>query len=72
MWCRDLGHAGEWESAVPGLWIPSPECSCGPINHVVAWRERSICELVAQLVEQRPFKAWVLGSSPSELTTQKK
>jgi hypothetical protein len=27
-------------------------------------------ELVAQLVEQRPFKAWVLGSSPSELTTQ--
>ena len=27
-------------------------------------------ELVAQLVEQRPFKAWVLGSNPSELTTQ--
>jgi hypothetical protein len=27
------------------------------------------CELVAQLVEQRPFKAWVLGSNPSELTT---
>jgi hypothetical protein len=26
-------------------------------------------ELVAQMVEQRPFKAWVLGSSPSELTT---
>jgi hypothetical protein len=26
-------------------------------------------ELVAQLVEQRPFKAWVLGSIPSELTT---
>ena len=26
-------------------------------------------ELVAQLVEQRPFKAWVLGSNPSELTT---
>ena len=25
-------------------------------------------ELVAQLVEQRPFKAWVLGSIPSELT----
>ena len=25
-------------------------------------------ELVAQLVEQRPFKAWVLGSNPSELT----
>ena len=29
-------------------------------------------ELVAQLVEQRPFKAWVLGSSPSELTIQNK
>ena len=27
-------------------------------------------ELVAQLVEQRPFKAWVLGSIPSELTTR--
>ena len=25
-------------------------------------------ELVAQVVEQRPFKAWVLGSNPSELT----
>ena len=25
-------------------------------------------EPVAQLVEQRPFKAWVLGSSPSGLT----
>ena len=27
-------------------------------------------ELVAQLVEQRPFKAWVVGSIPTELTTQ--
>jgi hypothetical protein len=26
-------------------------------------------ELVAQLVEQRTFNAWVLGSIPSELTT---
>ena len=25
-------------------------------------------DLVAQLVEQRPFKAWVLGSSPSGIT----
>lgn len=24
---------------------------------------------VAQLVEQRPFKAWVLGSSPSGITS---
>jgi hypothetical protein len=29
-------------------------------------------ELVAQLVEQRPFKAWVLGSNPSGLTTKNK
>src|SRR5688572_14348355 len=28
-------------------------------------------EPVAQLVEQRPFKAWVLGSSPSRLTRPK-
>ncbi len=28
-------------------------------------------ELVAQLVEQRTFNAWVLGSSPSELTTSR-
>ena len=28
-------------------------------------------ELVAQLVEQRPFKAWVLGSNPSGLTTHR-
>src|ERR1700734_526426 len=28
-------------------------------------------EPVAQLVEQRPFKAWVLGSSPSGLTIHK-
>jgi hypothetical protein len=27
-----------------------------------------LCGRVAQLVEQRPFKAWVLGSSPSALT----
>src|SRR6185437_16937420 len=31
-----------------------------------------LSELVAQLVEQRPFKAWVLGSNPSGLTTHKK
>jgi hypothetical protein len=29
----------------------------------------ALYELVAQLVEHRPFKALVLGSSPSELTT---
>jgi hypothetical protein len=28
------------------------------------------CGCVAQLVEQCPFKAWVLGSSPSALTTK--
>ena len=35
---------------------------CGSLDKAV------LNELVAQLVEQRPFKAWVLGSSPSELT----
>ena len=30
---------------------------------------RSVGEPVAQLVEQRPFKPWVLGSNPSRLTT---
>ena len=33
-------------------------------------KRAALSELVAQLVEQRPFKAWVLGSIPSELTTQ--
>ena len=32
------------------------------------FEEAAFYEFVAQLVEQRPFKAWVLGSSPSELT----
>ena len=35
----------------------------------VSFERAALNELVAQLVEQRPFKAWVLGSSPSELTT---
>ena len=35
-------------------------------------KEAALIELVAQLVEQRPFKAWVLGSIPSELTTHNK
>ena len=28
----------------------------------------SFYDLLAQLVEQRPFKAWVLGSSPRGIT----
>src|SRR5437016_11668001 len=28
-----------------------------------------VCGRVAQLVEQRPFKAWVAGSNPAALTT---
>jgi hypothetical protein len=35
---------------------------CGTLNRA------ALNELVAQSVEQRPFKAWVLGSNPSELT----
>ena len=27
-----------------------------------------VCGRVAQLVEQRPFKAWVAGSNPAALT----
>lgn len=38
--------------------IPSPKCA-----NLVVWFES-----VAQLVEHRPFKALVLGSSPSALT----
>jgi hypothetical protein len=38
--------------------IPSSECA-----NLVVWSES-----VAQLVEHRPFKALVLGSSPSALT----
>ena len=36
---------------------------------VVAWKERSQSEPVAQLVEQRPFKAWVVRSIRTGLTT---
>ena len=52
-----------------------------PGNLMAPTREKPPCdnfesavlnELVAQLVEQRPFKAWVLGPSPSELTTHNK
>ena len=28
-----------------------------------------ICGPLAQLVEQRPFKAWVVGSNPTRLTS---
>ena len=38
-------------------------------RYCVSFERAALNELVAQLVEQRPFKAWVLGSSPSELTT---
>jgi hypothetical protein len=37
---------------------------CGSLKEAV------LNELVTQLVEQRPFKAWVVGSIPTELTTQ--
>ena len=40
-----------------------PGSPCGILNGA------ALIELVAQLVEHRPFKALVLGSSPSELTT---
>src|SRR5579862_9670401 len=49
---------------------PRPNCvgrvQMGGLDSVQEVESR---ELVAQLVEQRPFKAWVLGSNPSGLTT---
>jgi hypothetical protein len=48
----------------------------GPTEHARAnsccgsLEQAALNELVAQLVEQRPFKAWVVGSIPTELTTQ--
>ena len=47
---------------------PARAGSGAPLATVLVLKERPVRELVAQLVEQRPFKAWVLGSSPSELT----
>ena len=44
---------------------------CSLIRLCGSFEEAAWNELVAQLVEQRPFKAWVLGSSPSELTILK-
>ena len=52
-------------------------CAFRTPHRIPAKRQNSPCdnlesaalnELVAQVVEQRPFKAWVLGSNPSELT----
>src|SRR6266581_2779814 len=40
----------------PGIWKPG-------------WRFNGVSGLVAQSVEQRPFKPLVLGSSPSQPTT---
>src|ERR1700690_1762569 len=50
---------GTFRRAFAGQWRPT----CGNFEGA------ALNELVAQLVEQRPFKAWVLGSSPSGLTT---
>ena len=41
-----------------------------PLPAYASFELAALNELVAQLVEQRPFKAWVLGSNPSELTTR--
>ena len=44
---------------------------CARVNSCCDSLEEAVLnELVAQLVEQRPFKAWVVGSNPTELTTQ--
>src|SRR5579862_1946614 len=37
----------------------------------VSFEDSGLSELVAQLVEQRPFKAWVVRSNRTELTTHR-
>ena len=47
------------------------QTGCARVNsRCGSLKEAALSELVAQLVEQRPFKAWVVGSIPTELTTQ--
>jgi hypothetical protein len=65
-----LGYGRRSGNVTPGkLPSPDPRLSCAAFEGA-----GFLCypgfrsELVAQLVEQRPFKAWVLGSNPSGLT----
>ena len=65
-------RASEWVPVVGGVVAGAVWCSA---KTAVAGMKRSDCanvrewlESVAQLVEHRPFKALVLGSSPSALT----
>ena len=37
--------------------------------YVSSSRATARYDLLAQLVEQRPFKAWVVGSNPTGITT---
>ena len=47
------------------------QTGCARVNsRCGSLKEAALSELVAQLVEQRPFKAWVVGSIPTELTTR--
>jgi hypothetical protein len=61
---RQTGVRGEKQQSVKGCaaaaWRPIQSAECA---NLVVWFES-----VAQLVEHRPFKALVLGSSPSALT----
>ena len=41
---------------------------CQIVFWLYLWRLKFFEDRVAQLVEQRPFKPWVLGSSPSSIT----
>ena len=58
----DFGVARSWPGGQHALFEQQD-------HRCVSLELAALNELVAQLVEQRPFKAWVLGSSPSELTT---
>src|SRR5208282_2055606 len=51
------------------IWFLTLTNRCGTVAALSSPRgARALGEPVAQLVEQRPFKPWVLGSNPSRLT----
>jgi hypothetical protein len=57
----DFGFARSWPGGPPALFERQD-------HRCVSLELAALNELVAQLVEQRPFKAWVQGSSPCGLT----
>ncbi len=74
------------EDSQPAMTVKTRTCPVNENVHAIAlvtpvgagrlnsgcgsFEEAALNELVAQLVEQRPFKAWVVRSNRTELTTQ--